>query len=107
MDSSRDALRHNCEYAAQAIEDIVKSGDNERFIDWVADVLDERYSLNGELRYIAVRLTLTCGGPNIYLDTDTGEIEGFWGTDHYAVPVSDDVIAAVDEWYEDIFDALR
>lgn len=107
MDYSKKELRCHCEYAAREIEDVVKSGDNERFADWIADVLGERYSINSCLRYIAVRLTLTCGGPNIYLDTDTGEIEGFWGSDHYAVPVSDDVIAAVDEWYEDIFDALR
>lgn len=104
---SKDALRHNCEYAAQEIEDIIKSGDEERFADWTSDVLDIRYSIDGRFNYIAVRLTLTCGGPNIYLDTDSKEIEGYWGTNHCSTPVSDDVIGVVDKWYEDLFEEYR
>ena len=36
-------------------------------------------------------ITLTYGGPNIYLDTCQDCVRGFWGSDSYTCPLSDNV----------------
>ena len=40
------------------------------------------YSQYGELT--GVRVLLAGGGPNIWLDTEAREVQGFWGSDRYS-----------------------
>lgn len=40
------------------------------------------YSQYGELK--GVRVLLAGGGPNIFLDTEVREVQGFWGSDRYS-----------------------
>ena len=40
------------------------------------------YSQWGEL--MGVRVLLAGGGPNIWLDTEAREVQGFWGSDKYS-----------------------
>jgi len=40
------------------------------------------YSQCGELQ--GVRVLLAGGGPNIWLDTNAQEVQGFWGSDRYS-----------------------
>ena len=49
--------------------------------DYLEEVLDFRYIVNGERRFIGAQLLLTFGGPNTWLDTITGEITVYWGSD--------------------------
>lgn len=50
----------------------------------------------GELR--AVRYMVACGGPTIWLDTESGCVELYWGADVARYPMSTEAVA----WLEEI-----
>lgn len=56
---------------------------------WLSYVLDIRVTtdLSGNDLYGA-RVCVACGGPNIYVDTCEGCVEGYWGTEHVSVELS-------------------
>lgn len=49
----------------------------------------------GELS--AVRYMVACGGPNVYLDTESGCVELYWGADVARYPMSPEAIAWLEE----------
>ncbi len=49
-----------------------------RFMDHVYDI---RYIVDREKRYLGAELMVAGGGPTIWVNLDTKEVEGYWGTD--------------------------
>lgn len=72
--------------------------------DYFADVYNERYVLDGNLEYIAVRLMVACGGPNVWVDTETGSVELYWWGDRASYPITSSTVAEIDalasEWLD-------
>ena len=65
--------------------DIVSSEEElegESLTHYEAYSVNYTYSQWGQL--IGVRVLLAGGGPNIYLDTEAREVQGFWGSDKYS-----------------------
>lgn len=48
--------------------------------DYLEDVLDIVYMVDGNGNYRGAELTLAVGGPNVYLDTRNGELTVHWDT---------------------------
>jgi hypothetical protein len=46
--------------------------------DYLSDALDIQYIVNGDKEYIAARILVAFGGPNIWINTQTKTVEGFW-----------------------------
>ena len=46
--------------------------------DYISDALDIQYIVNGDKEYIAARILVAFGGPNIWINTQTQTVEGFW-----------------------------
>lgn len=65
-------------------------------IDW-----DYIVSRNGS--YKGVRIMITCGGPNIYVNTFSRKIELYWWSEEETCPLESNVIDAIDEYFEDYF----
>jgi hypothetical protein len=61
------------------------------------DVLSIDYEVTQELRVTEVTLTLSYGGPTIYLDCITGRLRGYWGFSSDTVPLEDDDVQAYGE----------
>ena len=60
--------------------------------------IEYRLSSSGDLK--SVELTLGFGGPNIYLDTGTAYVTGYWGGDEYSQPVDRSECNQITEYYE-------
>ena len=52
----------------------IKSG-----FDYVHDALDIQYIVTGKSEYLAARILVAFGGPNIWINTQTQTVEGYWG----------------------------
>jgi hypothetical protein len=65
--------------------------------DWLEDVLDIQYIVSSEREYLGARLLLTYGGPNAWLDTKTGALSVYWGSDTATKYVRDSFTDALDE----------
>lgn len=53
--------------------------------------------------YLGCILTLTSGGPNIYIDTRNGFIEGNWNGAKYKKKLSNEVINLIDDQADDLW----
>jgi hypothetical protein len=48
-------------------------------IHYLSDVLDIQYIVTGAGEYLAARILVAFGGPNIWINTQTKTVEGYWG----------------------------
>lgn len=63
-------------------ETLTEEGEQKSFYDYICDdVLDYDFTLNSQKELTGVRLYVTLGGPNVWIDTNDNEIKLAWGTD--------------------------
>ena len=73
-------------------------------LEWLGDdVYDVEYTIGSDKEYRSVRLMIACGGPDIYLNTRTGDVELYWWNESARYPMSKDVIGYIDSIYEELF----
>lgn len=59
-------------------------------MDYLSDVLDIQYIVNGKREYLGARVLVAFGGPNIWVDTQKQLVEGHWWNDSAKVSYSND-----------------
>ena len=74
------------------------------WFDWLGDnEYDIEYTVGGDKEYRGVRIMIACGGPNIYINTKSGDVELYWWNESARYPMSKEVIDYIDSIYEDLF----
>lgn len=64
-----------------------------------------KYIINQDGTFEDVMIMLAGGGPNIWLDTSSREIQGFWGGDKYSKPIYDfDYIL---DFWEEMYNCIK
>lgn len=69
--------------------------------DYMRDILDVDFTVSRNREYKSCRVLVAFGGPNIYINTASGDVELYWWTDTARYPMSREAINAVDEWAEE------
>lgn len=68
--------------------------------NFLSDVYNVEFRTSGrsvdDLR--SVQIMVACGGPNIYLDTATKDVELYWWSERARWPMSYEAVEALDEW---------
>lgn len=59
--------------------------------DYLQDALDIEYIVNSKGEYLGARVLVAFGGPNIWVDTRRGVVEGAWWSDSAKVPFTDNL----------------
>lgn len=73
-------------------------------LEYLGDgIYDVEYTVGGDKQYRGVRIMVACGGPNIYIDTNTGDVELYWGNESARYPMSSDVVNYIDSVFEETF----
>lgn len=96
-----DELKTMVKGIKKQIEEATKNNDY-RYFD---DVLDVEYFIGGNKDFRGVELTLTYGGPNIFVNTKTKEVTGYWGNS-YSVYISDEACNFIDNIFEEYLTAI-
>ena len=60
--------------------DVDNEGEFSAF-DYLQDALDIEYIVNSKGEYLGSRLLVAFGGPNIWINTRTKQVEGYWWGD--------------------------
>lgn len=80
-----------------------EDGDTVTLYDYMADVLDFEYTIDSRKEYKSVKIWVTLGGPNVWIDTAAAAVKLAWGTDReeYALDynVRDEIDAIFEEYY--------
>lgn len=70
--------------------DIDSEGEFSAF-DYLQDALDIEYIVNGKGEYLGARVLVAFGGPNIWVNTRTGTVEGAWWADRADASFTDNI----------------
>lgn len=67
------------------------------------DVLDIEYRIGSDRQLRSVQIMVTCGGPNIYIDTASKQVELYWWGDRASYPIDYDTCNEIDSIFEEYY----
>ena len=70
--------------------------------DYLQDALDIEYIVSSSKKYLGARVLVAFGGPNIWINTRTKQVEGYWAGDSCILRYYDDAMC-FDETLEELF----
>ena len=103
-ETCEEQLRRMCRDIADGITDPDKEYWNDTH-KWMEDVYDIRYIVDREKRYYSAELLVAGGGPTIWVNLNTKEVEGYWGGDRVNVPFSDNL--GLDDYCEEMYASTK
>ena len=107
-ETCKEQLRRMCKDIADSISEPLKrtageTGEKraETASDWMDGVYDIRYIVDREKRYYSAELLVAGGGPTVWVNLNTKEVEGYWGCDRVIEPFIDNL--GLDEYCEEMY----
>ena len=70
--------------------------------DYLQDALDIQYIVDSKKEYIGARILVAFGGPNIWINTQSKQVEGYWWQDKYTASYRRDELG-LDEACSELF----
>lgn len=107
--SIRDDLNrlYEADYTDEEREQMEENGEAYDLYSYFDDALDIEYTISGNMDFLGARIAVTLGGPNIYINTRTGYVEGYWGTDKAEAWIPSEVCDEINTIFEDYYNAAR
>tara|TARA_B100001123_G_scaffold389544_1_gene466393 strand:+ start:72 stop:386 length:315 start_codon:yes stop_codon:yes gene_type:complete len=98
-ETCEEQLRRMCRSIAMDITD-----SKEDASVWMEDVYDIRYLVDREKSYMGCELLVAGGGPTIWVNTWTKEVEGYWGGDRVTWAFVDNI--GLDDYNEEMYNGF-
>lgn len=101
--------RQYCKDIAKELESIFNGeilnddGEQMTLYDYFNDVLDFEYTIDSRKEYKSVKIWVTLGGPNVWIDTSDSYIRLAWGSDREEYPLSYYVRDEIDSIFEEYY----
>ena len=100
-ETCEEQLRRMCKNIAEDITDSNVRRPSEGASEWMEDVYDIRYLVDREKKYLGCELMVAGGGPTIWVNTWTREVEGYWGGDKVVEPFIDNI--GLEDYNEEMY----
>lgn len=91
-------LKNHVQFIADSLTDgtaidagIDEYGDSQSAFDYLQDAFDIEYIVNSKGEYLGARVLVAFGGPNIWVNTRTGIVEGAWWGDRAEASFKDNI----------------
>ena len=99
----RDMVKHIANQLTNGFESDEPGLDGDEYsaFDYLESALDFNWILNSDRTYKGARVLVAFGGPNIWVDTVLGQVEGYWWGDSFTMSFTDNV--GLDDALETIF----
>ena len=97
-----EQLRRMCQDIANEITAGNPEGkDSKTASAWMEDVYDIRYYVDRDKRYLGAELMVAGGGPTVWVNLYTKQVEGYWGSDKVLEPFIDNL--GLDDYCEEMY----
>ncbi len=99
-----EQLRRMCKNIADSITNPVDNsehGEHASAGSWMEDTYDIRYYVDQGKRYLGAEIMCAGGGPTIWVNTYTKQVEGYWGGDKVLEPFIDNL--DLDDYCEEMY----
>ena len=107
-ETCEEQLRRMCKNIADGIHEPQEITDEETgekrmetAHDWMEGVYDIRYLVGRDKKYMGAQLMVAGGGPTIWVNTWTSEVEGYWGGDKCTHYFQDNI--GLDDYNEEMY----
>jgi len=95
-ETCEERLRRMCVNIADSI-----TKPDEQVHTWMEDTYNIRYLVDYDKQYLGAQILCAGGGPTIWVNTWTKEVEGSWGLDRVNVPFADNL--GLDDYCEEMY----
>ena len=100
-ETSGEQLRRMCKNIAEEItEGKTREGKNVYMQDFMNHVYNIEWITHNDHSYKAARLLVAGGGPNIWVNLQDMNVEGYWGSDRVIEPFIDNI--GLDDYLEEL-----
>ena len=103
-ETCEEQLRRMCKNIADDITDSNVRRPSEGASEWMEGVYDIRYLVDREKKYLGCELLVAGGGPTIWVNTWTKEVEGYWGGDKCTHYFQDNL--GLDDYNEEMYNCI-
>ena len=101
-ETCEEQLRRMCKDIANGITAGNPEGkDSKTASAWMEDTYDIRYYVRQDKSYLGAEIMCAGGGPTIWVNTYTGQVEGYWGGDKVLEPFIDNL--GLDDYCEEMY----
>ena len=106
-ETCEEQLRRMCKDIAdditnpKEIPDIDNEPRTETASSWMEGTYDIRYYVDREKRYLGAELMVAGGGPTVWVNLYTKQVEGYWGGDKVLEPFIDNL--GLDDYCEELY----
>jgi len=109
VDSIAADLRkmYESDFSEKEREGMEENGEAYDLYSYFFDALDIEYTISGNGDFLGVRIAVTLGGPNVYVDSRRGEVEGYWGTDHESAWIPAEICEEINFIFEDAYNCIK
>ena len=107
--SIRDELNrlYEADYTDEERDEMEDRGEAHDLYSYLDDALDIGCIIGGNMDFLGARIAVKLGEPNIYVNTRTGYVEGYWGTDKVEARIPSEVCDEINAIFEDYYNAAR
>ena len=72
--------------------------------DYFDDFLDVDYIVDSNKRYKACRVLVAFGGPNIYIDTWSRQVQLYWWSDTATADIPEELCVQIDDFFQMLYE---
>ena len=91
MSDLTDHVQSIARRISEADFDLNDDGEELSAFDYLQGALDIEYIVNSKREYLGARVLVAFGGPNIWVNTRTGIVEGHWWGDSATASFTDSI----------------
>ena len=71
--------------------------------DYFNDFLGVDYVVDSEKHYKGARIMITCGGPNIYIDSYSGEVQLYWWSERATAVIPANICEEINNVFQEFY----
>lgn len=83
--------------------ELIENIDNGTLYDYIGECLDIEFISDAHREYIGGRILVTLGGPNIWINTRTRQIEAYWWADSFYLPLENELVNELNNILEELY----
>ena len=113
MKNEIDENRECCKVAALELDRICAGdaldddGEPIDIYDYLSDILDYTYIIDSQGNYEHARIYITLGGPTVWIDTETANIELRWASNSAFYPIAYETRDIIDDYMNELWEMNR
>lgn len=77
------------------------------FYDYLEGAYDIRYLIGSDMEYIGCKIMVACGGPNIWIDTETCSVNLYWWGESASYDLRRSTVDELDDVMRELYESSR